>query len=524
MLVTKIKLLILSLLMLIALPQLALAVESVDCFQYYKFQDGLIFDDLHAEKVSYSPDDEVIISYNLLSQMEVPIVEGRVRVQIFYNDPKQREQMIDEFFAFKNLSLKLNDKISQELRWTVPKGAKEGEYIIKTYFVVGDFFNLAGISFLSYGPPGMPGGQTTFNVENPSTSRVYFSKEDTYINDVKYEFGAFSPGYNRTETITIKTQLVSGGEPKQVNLELEIYEWDDLTEKPMSKHTVKKTISLESNGRGDIIYELPALDVGTYLVKFIAKSGEEKSIIKLRLSVGGAKGRFIYLGLDKFPLIKDQKTTIFFCLSNSADYTTSFTGKGTIEIVDENENSIFKESYGPIDVVPDPMGKKSEFTPTQTYTKLILKIDLYDEKGNFMDKLFLTYDYSKFQNIPSTFDLQLNKTNFKKGETLSYTLKYDDDFGKPLDGKILLYLTNQEGNIVYKASDKEIHGSLTGSIKLLDKIGQYKLTARELTHDLKTEKTFTLEEPAEGEFNYWWLIGIIIIIVLLFISLKVMKR
>ncbi|MCK4428923.1 MAG: hypothetical protein KAU95_01000, partial [Candidatus Aenigmarchaeota archaeon] len=311
--------------MLVALPQFALAVEPVDCFQYYKFQEGLIFDDLHAEKISYSPGEEVIVAYNLLSRMEAPVVEGKVRVQIFYNAPEQGEQIIDEFFAFKDLSLKLNDKIPHEFRWAIPNGAKKGEYIIKTYFIVGDFFNLAGVSFVPYGPPGMPGEQTTFNVKNPSTaSRIYLSKENTFINDVKYRFGAFSPGYDKTEPITIKTQLVSEGESKQVDVELEIYKWDDLTGKPMSEHSVKETLSPELNGVEDIIYELPALDTGAYLVKFIAKSGEEKSILKLRFSVPGAKGRFIYLGLDKFPLIKDQKTTIFFCLSNSADYTTSF--------------------------------------------------------------------------------------------------------------------------------------------------------------------------------------------------------
>ncbi|MCK4429622.1 MAG: hypothetical protein KAU95_04550, partial [Candidatus Aenigmarchaeota archaeon] len=127
-------------------------------------------------------------------------------------------------------------------------------------------------------------------------------------------------------------------------------------------------------------------------------------------------------------------------------------------------------------------------------------------------------------NIPSTFDLKLNKEDFKKGETLSYTLEYKDDFGKSLDGKILLYLTNQKGNVVYTISDKEIHGTFTGEIKLLESAGKYKLTARELTHDLKTEKTFALEELVENEFNYLWLVGLIIIIAILFIGFKVMKR
>ncbi|MEA3343592.1 MAG: hypothetical protein U9Q92_05470 [archaeon] len=535
----KIKILITLLLLVSLQAPASMAIEDIDCFQYYDFQNGLLFDDLRAEKVSYTPGDEVIVSYYLLNRMESPIVEGFVRAQIFYNDPEEGDQMIDEFFVSKDISMESQDEIEQEFRWTVPAGAKSGEYFIKTYFLVGDFFNLAGLSFLPYGPPGVPGEQTTFNVENPVVSRLYFSKENTYINDGKYEFGAptINFTYAVTDPITIKTQIANEGDPKQTDVELEIYEWDDLTEKPMAEYTVKKTISLSSDRMEHITYELPPLDVGAYLAKFTAKSGDETSILKLRFSVAGAKGRFSYLGLDKFPLIKDQKTTIFFCLSNSADYFTDFAGTGTIEILDENGNSIFKETYGPIDIIPDPMGEKQEFTPTQTHTKLTLKIDLYDDQGKFMDKVSLVYDYSKFPMILPTFDLQLNSDSFKQGETLSYTLKYEDEFEKPLDGEILLYLTNPEGNIIYTVSDKEIHGSLTGNVKLPWGAGQYKLAARELTHNIKKEKTFSLAEPAPGigtgkkapatpadekGFN-WWLAGIIIIIAAAVI-LKVVKK
>ena len=509
-----------------------MALEDVDCFKYYEFQTGLIFDDLMTEKVSYSPGDDVDVSYNLFSQMESPIVEGSVRVQIFYNDPVRGEQMIDEFFTGRDINLRHKDVVGKKFTWTVPKGAKAGEYTIKTYFVVGGFFNLAGLSMLPYGPPGVPGDMTSFTVGSSTTSRIYFSKGDTYVNNKKYEFGA-PVGVLESKPLTIKTKLINEGPAKQVNIKLRIYGWDDLTEEPLDQHTVEKTISLEANGAGDITYELPTLASATYEIKFIAESSEEKSILKLRIPISGANGRFIYAGIDKFPLTKDQETTLFICYSNSADYSSVFNGKGTLEILDEEGNSVFKENYGPFEVLATPpQGKKVSFKPTKNLNYIVLKADMYDDKGNLHDQVSLVYDYSRFANVPANIGVELSGDRINSGESISYTVSYNDDLGMPLKGKFLVYLIDPDGKIIHTVSDKDISGSFKGDIGVSGKSGQYKLTVRELTHDLKAEGSFTVggeviatttlpktatttppDEEQEGT-NYW-LVGLILIIVII---------
>jgi hypothetical protein len=71
-----------------------MGMEDTDCFKYYEFQKGLLFKDLMTEKNSYSPGEVVDISYMLMAQMKAPIAQGKVDMQIFYNDPSDGEQML----------------------------------------------------------------------------------------------------------------------------------------------------------------------------------------------------------------------------------------------------------------------------------------------------------------------------------------------------------------------------------------------------------------------------------------------
>jgi hypothetical protein len=516
-------LLLILLSFLIFLPTVFAKVEEADCFQYYKFQEGIVFDNLKVEKSVYNPGDTITVDYNLKSKMEVPIVQGSVRVQILYNDLVIGETILDEFFTAKDVNLFFNDVVRQEFSWVVPDGAKSGDYTVKTYFIVGQTFNLGGLSFLAYGPPGVPGALTSFRVENPdATSRIFFDKEKTSMNGDNYSFASFSPVFNDTDAIDVKTVLQNEGAAKTVKYSLKIYAWDDVTENAMDQYTVEKTISLDVNESKDIEYNLPALKTGTYEMKFVAESSEGNNIMKMRLSVPGAKGRFIYIGFDNFPLKQSKESTIFFCLSNSADYTTSFNGTGTLEVLDKNNVQIYKEDFGPIVVLPTPTGEKTTFVPDKTYTETTLRVSLKDENGNLMDSSSIYYDYSKFPNITAKLDINLNKNTFTKGEALTYSISYKSDVGSSLNGDLLIYLLDPNGSIVSTKSSK-ISGSYQGSITLPQSSGQYILSVRELSRDLKVDKTFSITEAGGVSTNYFLIIGgivIIIAILLVFVLIR----
>ena len=468
-------------------------VEDVNCFDYYKFQNGLVFDDFHPDKYEYSAGNEALFTYNLRNLMGSPVVEGKIRVQIFYNDSTEGEQLIDEFFAYKDVNLATGEDLKQDVRWAIPSTAKEGSYVIKTYYIVGDEFNLAGLSFNAYGPPGLPGGMTYFLVKNPSTaSRIYFSKASTYYNDAIYPFGSFVQA-RISEPMNFKTKLVNEGAEKKVHVSISAYQWDDVSEKPIEELTTEKDIVLKANDAVDLTYSLKAPDAGVYSIRFVASSGNEKSVMKLRIPIAGAKGRLEYMGFDRFPLTRNEKTTLYFCLSNSADYFTRFNGTGKIEVTDNKGKRLLEENYSLV-VSPKPAGKRIVFQPPEDATQALIKITLYDDKGNMMDSAVLNYDYSKFGKIDARLTLSTDKKEYVPTDKVQYAVEYKDASRRALRGSILLYLVDQRDNIYKIFPAKEIAGAVSGSLDAPAAAGGYKIMVRELSHDLKAESSIEVKD------------------------------
>jgi hypothetical protein len=513
--------LLVSLFLVAAVPSFASAFESIYCFDYYEFQNAITFENFQTEKTSYSPGDTVKIMYDLTSNMKAPIVEGFTRVQMFYMDPEKGEMMIDEFFSSKDIYLMQGDSVRQKIEWTVPSKAKEGEYVAKIYFMVGDMFNLAGLSIVPYGPPGVPGDMTTFQVTNGGNSRIYFDKDSVYLNGEPYAFGDFVPILNTSEAIKIAADLVNDGDAKDVELNLKIYEWDDLTKTPIAEYTVTKTVTVETNGKQNIVFETPPLAANAYEVKFTAASGEEKSVLKIRFGVSGSRGRFIYAGLSDFPLKAGETYTAFVCMSNAADHINYFNGKGTVKLVDENGNVVYSGSFGPTEISPAPMGLGENFTADKTITKGTLVVELQDSEGKVVDSADLVYDYSKFPNIPAELTLSVDKDSYQKGEMVQYTVDYSAK-GIPLEGSLLIYFIKPDGTVMY-TKETAINGQYKGKIKMVGADGTYTLKVRELTHDLVAEKGIASSKAtptASSTVLYGIIAAIIVIALLLYVRFR----
>ena|GEM_PF-2009728 len=467
--------------------------QSIYCFDYYEYGVAGVFDNMRTEKVSYAPQDKVIVSYDLISNMSAPIVEGLVRVQIFYDDPVKGEQMIDEFVAQRDLSLQKGDKVEGEFTWVVPAGADSGEYVVKTYLISGDMFNLLGLSILPYGPPGVPGEQIKFDVVNPDVvSAVYLDKGKTTLNGVPYPFGQPSPGFENGQTIAVKTSLVNKGQAKKVDVTFEVYEWDDVAGAPIDEYTKKESVTVGVDGSEDLSYSLAALPPGTYAVKVMAVTLQQKSILKMRISVPGAQGRFIFAGIESFPLVNGDANSIFFCMANSADHTTYFNAKGSVEVVDDKGAVVFWDEWGPLEIVPDPMGERIEFVPDKDVSVLTLKVRMTDDDGNLIDESVVRYDISTFQNIGAKVDVSVDKAMYDFEDKMRYTITYEDGSGTGLNGEVLVYLLDPSGIPLSVAKKQIVGGVYKDDIKLMGQSGEYTLRVREATHDVGADATFVL--------------------------------
>ncbi len=470
-------------------------MENADCFKYYEYQTGAIFKDLSTDKTQYSPGGEVTVSYNLLAQMKAPIAQGTIRASLFYADPSDGDQLIEEYVMEKDVNLMKADSYKDRFKLKLPSGAKPGTYRIKTYFVVGQSFNLAGLSIMPYGAPAE---LTSFSVlQGPQTSSIHYSKADTYVNGEKYDFEAPTKIF-LNDTIEVKTSLVNEGKSKTATVTIKTYDWDDLSGKELTGYAMEKTVTLPENGAADISYKLTSLTPGVYQIRLSAESGDEKSIMKIRVPVSGPEGRLIYLGVDRFPIKKGEQTTVFVCYSTSTDYSTVFNGSVGVELVDGQGNKLASEDSGLMAISPTPpQGKTFTFTPAEDVNIVTVKGSLYDANNNLQDHEEITYDYSKYNNVKAQLTVKPEKQEVKAGGEVAYTVSYSDDKDTPLTGKLLVYITDKDDKIVQTVKDVVLSGQYTGKYVAGDKEGTYTITARELTHDKLATASFTVQKTIQ---------------------------
>jgi len=294
------------------------------------------------------------------------------------------------------------------------------------------------------------------------------------------------PEVSLNAPVEIKTKLLNPGK-ETATITYELFGWDDV-EKKLDQYTKTETVA----DAKDLAYSIPGLPVGVYVARITATASDWKSILKTRFFVKGSKGRFIWVGLDHFPIMGGDSIKVGVCLSNSAvspgDASVNFTVRGTIQVKDSGGNVLMKEDYSrPITALID--GLQATFTASKDSTKLTVFADMYDEAGNKMDEVEIVYDYSKFLNIEKT--LKITSPDEASG-TLDYEVKYTDKYGDALTGDMVVYLTSAEGKVA-AIKEQTISGTFGGSFALEGvPAGTYTLKVVEKNERLSDSKQVTV--------------------------------
>ena len=467
------------------------AVEEVACNNYYHF-DGLQFREFAPEKVEYVQGDDVRFNYVIENVFGSPLVQGDVKVLIMYEGPEVVNRMedpdlLDDLFAETDVNIQEGDKYAGSFAWKIPKKAKPGVYVAKVYFPVKRKLNIAGLTFMS----SVPAKSTTFKVLGTDSGVFLLEKNRTLFNGQKYGFRDYIPGLQPGESAEVKTFL-SNPNRESVTVVYELFYWDD-TETRMDSYTKTETVT----DSRDLSYSLPALPVGVYLARITASAGDWKSILKVRFYVEGAKAKFVWLGLDRFPLMKDDEATVAFCFSNSAvkprNEEIKLPVKINIEVLDEAGGKVFEEEHQVYNLTANIVGRKMSFAAPKQYTKLKLLGSIYGVNGELMDEIELVYDYSKFLNIEKTFRLLAPE---RAVENLAYEVEYVDKYGDGIDGEAVVYLSASDGKVVAMKEDR-ISGRMTGQFSLTGlPEGVYTIKAVEKKETLSDKKTVTVSRAA----------------------------
>ncbi len=469
-------------------------LEKVNPFLHYKFGVGVHISELFTDKNSYKPGNNVIISHTLLNKMESPIAEGKVRLQIFYNDEKYGEQMIDDFFSVANLNILTDGKNSDEYFYKLPSNAPNGKYSVKMYVQSDDYFNLAGLSFLPYGPPGAAAKITSFKVENPnSDSTLMFDKENTLLNSKPYDYLGIHPIFNGGNDFSISIPIINTGADKEVQIIAAAYNWDDSSESTLMPNSVtEQTTKITPNGRYTFNYDLKSLKEGVYQIKIQAHHGDEKAIVKIRFSISGEDARIYYHGISDFPIVSGKEITLFSTFGSSTDYFSSFNGSVEFLLTGNDGNLIFSDKTEQV-FVPSPTGLKTKFVAGKDIDQAKLKVVLKNVKGNVLDERETVYDLSNFLDLGASLTILSDKETYNPGDNLGYEVRFQDPGGRNLKGDLVLYLLKGEDEIVnYQTIG--IDGAAKGSFGLTGS-GAYRLKAKETKTKAESEILINVKEP-----------------------------
>ncbi len=367
-------------------------ITGVNCFDYYHFQSVQV--SLDTRQAVYKPSDRRVRFFgNLVNENNQPITNGTIFVRVVRKDivdvDNHDTDIVDEFIGLDKLSLQAKETKQVGFSWNMPSEIAGGDYRANFFFSVGKKFNLGGLPFSNEVIIGF----SDFQIESDNDKYIKFDRSKTTVNGEKYYQIGNWPVVKSGDKIDIEQVLVNTyTEDKQVDIRYELYYWDSLHPRDRIDAQIEK-INISSQDSKTIVYSIPKVERSVYYLKITAKSGEEKSIINIRILSQLPSPRLNYPAITKFPLRKGDQVTLFSCFHNTSATTSN--GHLVMDLYDQNEKIIKELDYqGPISATM--MADKVDFTAKQNYDYLRLTAKLYNDQQEVIDQYSTIYDCQVF--------------------------------------------------------------------------------------------------------------------------------
>ncbi|MCD6246807.1 MAG: hypothetical protein J7J87_00020 [Candidatus Diapherotrites archaeon] len=391
---------------------------GVNCFDYYRF-GSIKFQFPHATKKTYNAGETANIIAVIKNTNPYPVVQGNVWAQVYLineeSGSRQGSYMIDEFLVMEDLYLDTNQEYPLSFEWYIPENSPSGEYYVALFFQEARTFNLAGLPFVNH----VYGAVARFNVKSSYEKQIfYIDRNSVLLNGDHVILRHFAKEFEPGEKINYEVRIINTTpEPLSAFVEYELYRWDSSREENLLReYSKKRFVDIDANSDEIIKISFTDLKPAAYLLKIKASANGWSNILNLRFSVRGSMGRFIFSGIDKFPLVKGDRFTLFSCFSNSTDWFTEFEGKATAELVTADGKLLGKAEYEGI-ITPKIIAMKKEIEADEHYDKLYLISKIMDKEGNLHQKVTIVYDLSKARSAELIENYEKEKEKIDTAET-----------------------------------------------------------------------------------------------------------
>ena len=354
--------------------------QSVNCFDYYKFQSAQV--DVGPDKQTYLPGETIKFTGQVKNQNSYPVFDGYIFARIGEKNPNFTTKglyIVDEFVPVGKIAIDTNSSKSVSFSWQIPKSLEKGDYEADFFFSVGEKFNLGGLPFTNE----IIVGSANFSVGSTQMGKVYFDKSTTKVNGQKYQhignWPVIAPGKSAVITQTLKN---TNSDKQNISISYDLYFWDSLN--PADKiNSKQESITLDPNSNKELSYTIPAVNESVYYLKITAlSSGGQKSIINIKIASAIERPKANFSAITKFPLQKGDSFNLFSCFYNTS--TLSTTGRVLTTLQDKNGNEIGKIDYSG-NITSAMSAEKISLSSVKNYTDLVLKQEIYDKAGKLVD-------------------------------------------------------------------------------------------------------------------------------------------
>ncbi len=366
---------------------------NAECSDYYTFNSVHV--GISPDKAVYSLGEAMMMSSEIFNDNNQPVTNGLVfaRVSKISSEKIGVGDIVDEFISFRSITLKAKEKASYSYNYVLPKYLAEGNYRVTYYFSVGRKFNLSGLPFSN----DISSGSFDFQVISSEKSYLHFDRDTTKVNDTVYNHVGNWPRLEAGKEYSITQEIVNDSNvEKKVNVTYETYYWDSLDGDDFIGSKVENIV-LQPKSRRILTYKNILNEIT--MVKIIAETDEEKTIVNVRLSSNKNRLRLNYPALTVFPVKKNEKTEIFSCFHNSVG-TGAATGTIELKLTDSNGKELLRHSYTGY-VGPNMQAVASEFIPSENLNWAKLSASILDEEGNVFDAYEVVYSCDLFGNCLS---------------------------------------------------------------------------------------------------------------------------
>lgn len=381
------------------------ATEQVNCFDYYKF--GSVHTSLEVKNKINVSGTKVDFVGEIKNDNPYPIVDGKVFVKIMrkngdYSRTSGQDE-VDSFVVKSGVSIKASSSIPLSFSWDIPAYAVSGDYQVSTFFLIGDSFNMSGLSFTT----DIVGGAAKFKVIGEQKSKVYFDRTKMTMNGKDYYTVAFTPTVGANEMVNISLTLTNTTDAIQrVPVSFELYKWDAQSSKNLLK-TEEIIYLIKPKTSINVPYTINDISHSVYYLLAKASYMDTKSEVAVRFErKDKQEPRINFTSFVNYPLEKGGKNKIVTCVHNTNSVDAEF--GNVITTVYDNKGGILHQSQYEGKVSSRIQGLMSNFTPDYIYKDLSIETVIFDKQGAIIDEVKVTYKCSDFfddcsESVPKTF-------------------------------------------------------------------------------------------------------------------------